>query len=132
VQAAPRLQAVLGVGWLPGQALLQYQIPRSHTQRLPLESHCDSPTLLQAVPMEGRKPTLEHWLLPLPPVAEPPVVRPPVALPPLGTPPLLLPPVLGAPPVLTPQEQPQVFWAISSQFASHTAVQQSGKTWQTS
>jgi hypothetical protein len=116
--------------------LLQYQMPRSHTQRPPPESHCDSPTLVHCEPIDGSEETVEHRLFALvvPPVDElppvdvlPPVVVeevPPVLLPPVDVLPpadVLLPPVLEPPPtwplppaeVLPPTELPPPTWPPS-------------------
>ena len=97
---------------MPGQALLQYQMPRSQTQRSPLELHCDSPVVLQAVPMLGSEATASQRAFSVPPVAEPPALRPPVALPPLGTPPLPVPPVW----LRLMQEVQMPFWHRHSTF----------------
>ena len=92
----PLTQAVLGVGWLTGQALLQYQMPRSHVQRYPFASHRDSPVVLQAAPMTGSDATVSHWgTEAVPPVVLPPVAPPPVLVPPAAVPPVFAPPVPG-------------------------------------
>ena len=57
---------------MAAQLVLQNQIPRSHRQRLPLASHCESPALAQAEPMVGKDVTGLHWALAVPPVPEPP------------------------------------------------------------
>jgi hypothetical protein len=92
------------------QTALQYQMPRSQTHRLPLASHCDTPGVLQAVPMAGREDTREPMqVLVAPPVAVPPVLLPPVAaLPPLAVPPVAPPPVLVPPDAVPPVFAPPV------------------------
>jgi hypothetical protein len=47
------------LAYLEEHSVVQYQMPRSHTQRL-LESHCDSPTVPQAVPIPGSEVTVVH------------------------------------------------------------------------
>jgi hypothetical protein len=47
------------VGWVAPQVALQYQMPRSHTHRLPAALHCDSPAEVQALPMVGNADTGE-------------------------------------------------------------------------
>jgi hypothetical protein len=107
------------------QLVVQYQMPREQTHWLPLASHCDSPCVLQAVPMAGSDATVEQTGTgAVPPVALPPVTTPPVATPPDATPPVIVhnpplalppdavppvraPPLPVAPPVPTPQSQPQ-------------------------
>jgi hypothetical protein len=65
------------VGYVEAQIVLQYQRPRSHTHRLPASSHCDSPAVLQAVPMVGSDATVSHTGTGVvPPVALPPVPEP--------------------------------------------------------
>jgi hypothetical protein len=108
IHAWPRAQAESGAGWVPGQLLGQYQMPRSHTQRCVVEPerHCDWPAVLHAVPTPGSVDTTSQRLFAaLPPVDEVPpevVVVPPVdvLLPPVVLlPPTWLPPVEVAPPV---------------------------------
>ena len=96
------MQDVLGVGWLGGQAWLQYQMPRTQVQRFAFASHRDSPAMLQAVPCAGSELTMSHKLFLAPPV--PPVLMPPVAWPPVIAPPVAVPPVL-TPPVAVPPEE---------------------------
>ena len=99
-QAAPRLfeQSPLGVGWgMLLQLALQYQTPRSQTQRLPFCRHCDSPTVLQAVYCCGSVLTVTQtgtFAVPALPALPPFALEPPpaTALPP----PVFEPPVLGA------------------------------------
>jgi hypothetical protein len=77
------------------QLVLQYQMPRSQTHRLPLASHCDSPTAAQAVPMAGNVVTVVHTGTGgVPPVALPPAPVPPV--PPRQVPPEQVAPVTHA------------------------------------
>jgi hypothetical protein len=102
--------------YLEAHSVVQYQMPRSHTQRAPLESHRDSPGMLQTVPMAGRDVTVVHQGAgAVPPVARPPTLLPPVTMPPAeGAPPVTdaLPPVgiRGAPPVALVQEAHMPFW----------------------
>jgi len=117
MHAWPRLQVESGVGWLPGQLLGQYQMPRSHTQRCVVEPerHCDWPAVLHCVPTPGSVDTTsQRVFVGAPPVEVPPefvmppddVVLPPVGLtPPVGpvAPPVALPPVVeGLPPTWPP------------------------------
>src|SRR5512140_3676272 len=70
--------------------------PRKQTHWLPLESHCDSPGVLQAVPMVGSDSTVAHiGTEAAPPAPVPAVALPPVVVPPLAKPPTPLPPSSG-------------------------------------
>ena len=81
--------------YLAAHSVVQYQMPRSQAQRFPLGSHCDSPGVLQLVPMAGREDTGEPMqVLVAPPVALPPVMSGPV----VPVPPMLAP---ATPPVST-------------------------------
>ena len=93
--------------------MLQYQMPRSHTQRWPLARHCDWPVMVQAAPWLGSVVTTSQRLFAVaPPVALPPVIA---AVPPVvaEVPPVVaaVPPVVDAvPPVIA--EVPPVLAAL--------------------